>query len=203
MSLFIVFVCSRTVVCIMVRRIASGYSTCISYCYFLYPIIWFQRLEKKIGTYVEYLTRISSEYFTSTVLPSLTSTAGRTSRVFLAYVIPWINKASLVLYIARSVPCHDRLIWSSKAAIEFVFVIEAGHYRVIRGRESVSDSISAIEASAWGTVYALHRRPFTTCTIIPLCSYWGHGQEFHIPSISLCVLVQLAAAGIRRSRLVS
>jgi hypothetical protein len=23
------------------RRIASGYSTCISYCYFLYPITWF------------------------------------------------------------------------------------------------------------------------------------------------------------------
>jgi hypothetical protein len=29
-----------------------------------------------------------SQYFTSSVLPSLTSTAGRTSRVFLAYVIP-------------------------------------------------------------------------------------------------------------------
>jgi hypothetical protein len=35
----------------------------------------------KISKYVEYLARISSEYFTSCVLPSLTSTA---------YVIPWI-----------------------------------------------------------------------------------------------------------------
>jgi hypothetical protein len=30
----------------------------------------------------------------------LTSTAGRTSRVVLAYVIPWIKKASIALYTA-------------------------------------------------------------------------------------------------------
>jgi hypothetical protein len=82
-----------------------------------------------------------------------------------------VDKASLALFIARiSVP------WSET---EFVFVIEAYRYRVIWGQESVSDSISAIEASACGTVYALHWWPFTTWTIIPLGSYWGHGQEFH------------------------
>ena len=55
----------------------------------------------KISKYVEYLTRVSSEYITSWALFSLRSTVGWTSRVFLAYVMPWINKASLALYIAR------------------------------------------------------------------------------------------------------
>ena len=57
----------------------------------------------KISKYVEYLTRVSSEYITSWALLSLRSTVGWTSRVFLAYVMPWINKASLALYIARIV----------------------------------------------------------------------------------------------------
>ena len=51
----------------------------------------------KISEYVEYLTRISSEYFTSCVSPYLTSAFSW----LMAYVIPWINKGSLVLYIAR------------------------------------------------------------------------------------------------------
>jgi hypothetical protein len=71
----------------------------------------------KIGKYVEHLMPVSSEYLISCELPSLTSTAGRTSRVFLAYVIPWINKASFALYIVCSVPCHDRLIWKSEAVL--------------------------------------------------------------------------------------
>ncbi len=49
----------------------------------------------EISKYVEYLTRVSSEYLISCVLPSLTSTTGWASRVPLAYVIRWINKASL------------------------------------------------------------------------------------------------------------
>ena len=44
--------------------------------------------------------RVSSEYLKNCVLLSLTSMAGQISRVLLAYVIPCINKASLVLYIA-------------------------------------------------------------------------------------------------------
>ena len=35
----------------------------------------------KFSEYVEYLTRVSSEYLTSSVLPSLTSSDGQTSRV--------------------------------------------------------------------------------------------------------------------------
>ena len=40
------------------------------------------------------LTRVSSEYLKSGVLLSLTSMAGQTSRVLLAYVILCTNKAS-------------------------------------------------------------------------------------------------------------
>ena len=41
----------------------------------------------------KYLMRVSSEYFISSMLPSLTSIDGQTLRVLLAYVMPWINKA--------------------------------------------------------------------------------------------------------------
>ena len=44
----------------------------------------------KFSEYVEYLVRVSSEYLTSSVLPSLTSSDGQTSHVLLADVIPWI-----------------------------------------------------------------------------------------------------------------
>ena len=57
----------------------------------------------KISKYVEYLTRVSSKYITSWALLYPRSTVGWTSRVFLAYVMPWINKASLALYIARTI----------------------------------------------------------------------------------------------------
>ena len=98
--------------------------------------------------------RVSSKYLKSYVLLSLTSMAGQTSRVFLAYVIPCINKASLVLYIAgihnicartyahatyRSVlccrvclcDCIDLLFLSTieveSQSVEFISVIEAWH----------------------------------------------------------------------------
>ncbi len=45
-------------------------------------------LRLEIGKYVEYPMPVSSEYLISCELLSLTSTAGRTSRIFLAYVIP-------------------------------------------------------------------------------------------------------------------
>jgi hypothetical protein len=123
----------------------------------------------KIGRYVEYLMPVSSEYLISCELLSLTSTAGRTSRVFLAYVIPWINKASIALYIARHrAACHD-LIWSSEAVLccrvhPYGWSIEICHYR---DRKSISDYISAIEAPGCGTctMYALYWRPFTICTV--------------------------------------
>ena len=131
----------------------------------------------KIGKYVEYLMPVSSEYLISCELLSLTSTAGRTSRVFLAYVIPWINKASLALYIARAMSWS---IWSLEAVLRcrvrpYGWSIETCHYR---GRESVSDSISAIETLLC-THYIDDLLPHAP---LPLCSYWGHGQEFIIIS---------------------
>ena len=69
------------------------------------------------------------------MLPSLTSTDGQTSRVFLAYVMPWINKASLTLYIACIIVkglARTRLqrdqqpeVRKVHCAVEFVSVIEA------------------------------------------------------------------------------
>jgi hypothetical protein len=117
------------------------------------------------GKYVEYLTPISSEYLISCELLSLTSTAGRTSRVFLAYVIPWINKASLELYIARRhrAACHDRRIWSLEAVLRCRirpcgWSIETYHYR---DRESVSDWVTPF--CDWGaTVYSCVRTILTT-----------------------------------------
>ena len=78
---------------------------------------------------------VSSEYITSRVLLSLTSTACRTLRVLLADVIPWINKASLALYIARKLcamprptqcseavcnimRCRGRLLWLKIVSVE-------------------------------------------------------------------------------------
>jgi hypothetical protein len=57
---------------------------------------------------------VASEYIRSWVLLPLTSTAGRTSRVILADVNPWINIASLALHIARAM---SRSIWSLEAVL--------------------------------------------------------------------------------------
>ena len=48
---------------------------------------------------------VPSEFILSRELLSPTSTTGQTSRVLLADVIPWINKASVALYIAHIMPC--------------------------------------------------------------------------------------------------
>ena len=58
--------------------------------------------DSKFSEYVEYLARVSSEYLTSSVLPSLTSSDSQTSHVLLADVIPWIYIDSPALYIART-----------------------------------------------------------------------------------------------------
>ena len=58
------------------------------------------------------------------MLLSATSNTGRTSCVLLADVILWINKASLVLFIARVMPTTDlkfggcTVLWSSSPVIE-------------------------------------------------------------------------------------
>ena len=62
----------------------------------------------RISKSVEYLTCVPREYFTSSVLPSLTINDSQTSYFVLGYVIRWINTASLTHASTRSVPYHTR-----------------------------------------------------------------------------------------------
>ncbi len=120
----------------------------------------------KISRYVEYLTCASSDYFTSSVFPSLTSTAGRTS-----CVLPWTNKASLVLY-------------STYHACSMLIVCHCHYRSELRRLYCATEFVSVIEASkpvaSWSKVRCQHQ-----CThyIDDLYSYWGYDQVFHyIPS---------------------
>ena len=56
--------------------------------------------DSKFSEYVEYLAHVFSEYLTSSVLPSLTSSDGRTSHVLLADIMPWIYIDNPALYIS-------------------------------------------------------------------------------------------------------
>jgi hypothetical protein len=80
---------------------------------------------------------VSSEYVICCELPTLTSTAGRTSCVFLAYVIPWINEASLnAIYSMHSTACMHATTDRSEVrklycTVEFVPVVEASKRVII------------------------------------------------------------------------
>ncbi len=94
----------------------------------------------KFGEYVEYLTCVSNEYLTSSVLPSLTSSDGWTSHVLLADVIPWIYIDSPKLYIACTM--SSMLLDRSEAvlrcwALLYDWSFETCHHW---GREPLSDS---------------------------------------------------------------
>jgi hypothetical protein len=137
----------------------------------------------KISIYVPHLMHISSEYFTSSMLPSLTSIVGRISLAYM-YVITWINIASLALYIVRivsSAACRATTNRSEARSCtgpsSSSLWLRASHYRVIRGRESVSDS--AIEEPTYAALCTYYNDDLLPHTPLPLCSYWGHGQEFH------------------------
>jgi hypothetical protein len=135
----------------------------------------------KIGKYVEHLTPVSSEYLTSCKLLSLTSTAGRTSRVFLAYVIPWINKASLALYIARIVQratTNRSEVRKLYCAVKLVPVVEALKLVTIEveSRSQTPSQRSRRQYAALCMHYIDVPLPHAP---IPLCSYWGYGQQFH------------------------
>ena len=136
----------------------------------------------KIGKYVEYLTPVSSEYLISCELLSLTSTAGRTSRVFLAYVIPWINKASLVLYIAhiaqRATADATDLKFGSGSAPSSSSLWWVKHRSLSLSRSRVDlryDWAMRRQHAALCTHYIDDLLPHAP---LPLCSYWGHGQVF-------------------------
>ena len=93
---------------------------------------WISLFWHKISFIVEYLMHVSSEYIISWVILSLISTTSRTSRILLADVIPWMNKASLALYIARTLcampwpirrseavwHCRVRLLWLKIVSVE-------------------------------------------------------------------------------------
>ena len=140
----------------------------------------------KIGMHVEYLTHTSSKYVTSWVLPSLTSTAGRTSHVLLADIIPWINKTSLVLQVCtvRTLCAMLQPIWCSEAVWCCQVRLLWLKLVIVEVESWVSDSNSAIEAPAsmWlglctHYMYIDDLLPYKS---LELCSYWGHGQVFHI-----------------------
>ena len=70
---------------------------------------------------------------------SLTSTDGRTSRVLLDYVMPWIKNASFAQYNthhyegAGPQDYHDQPeVWKLYCAIDFVTVIEASKIVTIK-----------------------------------------------------------------------
>ncbi len=132
----------------------------------------------KIGKYVEHLISVSSEYLISCELLSLTSSAGQTSRVFLAYVIPWIHKASLALCIARSVavPRPPYLKFRSctgpSSSSLWLRLVTIESFEV----KSRSQTPSLL---AYDTMHALHRRPFTICTITTM-QLLGTWSPLHI-----------------------
>jgi hypothetical protein len=132
---------------------------------------------KSVYIYVEYLTLVSIEYILNCVLPSLTSTAGWIPHVLLAYVIPWINEASLALYIARAVPCSARLLKS----VGSCSVLSSSSLWLKRRKLSLSRSRVSLRLHLcrdWGVIdcsYALvYWRPLPHSPL-QLCSYWGYG----------------------------
>jgi hypothetical protein len=115
----------------------------------------------KISKYVKYLTPVSSEYLIGRELLSLTSI---TLRVFLACVIPWINKASLVLYIAhiaQRAMTNWSEVWKLYFVIEFVPVVEAS-------------KLVTIEVESWSQAVSLRLRRHCVHTILMTFYHMHH-----------------------------
>ena len=131
----------------------------------------------KFSENVEYIVRVSSEYLTSSVLPSLTSSDGRTSRVLQADVILWIYIDSPALYITctmSSVPPDQS---SCTALLSSSSSFETFHYQ---GQEPLSEASLRLRHQHRTIQYSelIILTTFTTHNF-PLCSYRGHGQVFH------------------------
>ena len=113
---------------------------------------------------------VSSEYIISCELLYLTSTAGQTSRIFLAYVIP------CAIYNMHS---------SMPRSTDLNFGICTVLSRFVPTSKPVN-----IEVESWSHIPSqrLRCRHAVLCMYykddllpnvpLPLCSYWGHGQEF-------------------------
>ena len=147
----------------------------------------------KISKYVEYLTCVSSKYITSWALLSLRSTIGWTSRIFLAYVRPWINKVSLALYIARIIVTRG---WPARNCSS-VTNLKFGRNTVLsssslwlkhrnfsqQGWESILDAISMISGASIDrcvriilltTFYHMHRYTMQLLGRWSRVHYYGH-----------------------------
>ena len=136
---------------------------------------------------------------------SLTSTTGRNSRVLLANVIPWINKASLALYIVSD-PCilaMPQPIWISPGsctAVSSFFspMIEASKYYVIVEVESRFQT-----PSLWLRYDVACRQCTCTCIIVQnwdsICEVWN---VLCMCSIHV-VPYTLSRAGIREGSVLS
>jgi hypothetical protein len=128
----------------------------------------------KTGECVEYLIHVSSKYIRSWVLLSLTSTAGRTSRVLLADVIPWTNIASLALhvYIARAMSRTNlKFDWKLYCTSSSSPVFEESKLVTVE-LESRSQRLRRCGSY---TMYALYWWPLTISTIrtIQLLGMWS------------------------------
>ena len=129
-----------------------------------------------------------SKYIKSWVLLSPKSTAGRTSRVLLADVIPRINKANLALYIAscmlQCLPCHDRSEVHREAVLRsWVCLLWSKHWNMSLLRLRVSFRRYLCD---WGTGVSMWHvdsirnimTTFTICTVrtMQLLGMWS---SFH------------------------
>ena len=98
-------------------------------------------------------------------------------RVILDDVIPWINKASLALYIARRQRAMARPIRMFRSCMALSSSSPVIENCQCRDREMVSDAISAIEVptsrQCTHYMYVDDLLPYE-----PLCSYWARGQVF-------------------------
>ena len=148
--------------------------------------------DSKFNEYVEYLARVSSECLTSSVLPSLTSSDGRTSRILLADVILWIYYIdSPALYIARtmnSVPLDQSEVRKLYCAVEFFSALKLFTIEVESHSQTPDDQSLVCD---WGILYC---EPtiltiFTTCTISTMQLPWTW-SSFHnntVAAAAYCV----------------
>ena len=108
--------------------------------------VWSLSRDLKIIEYIEYLSCISSEYFTSI--------AG-------AFVFPWTNKGSLVLYIARM-----RVVWHAMTGLKFgsCTVLSSSYLWLMFVTMEAESQFQIPSCASVLTVCPQYWQFFTTCT---------------------------------------
>ena len=135
----------------------------------------FSQSRSHIILYIEYDACIQ-RIVTNQVLLSLTSTPGRTLRILVADVIPWINKARLARYSTHAV-CHatiNPIFKSYMALLTSLPVIENYHIEVKSRSQTPSLRLRRRRCGSDCTQYIDDLLPYE-----PLCSYWACGQVFY------------------------